>query len=472
MMYKLTRNIVFMTALLGLGLTSCGDYYPGSKEEPYDTDLKTVKITNAGADGSTVVSGTIDEANKMINFPRLDVASNFSAIKVDAEVSEGAQLQQSSFDFSMADDEVEKTLILRVINHKRYKDYFIKVRKNIPVYGADFTKPTVYNYSGDHIYADFTSLLTRSAAFDGNYVLIVSRAANKPHLLKVSDLIAGTPNPIPLDLTGVSGGTYSYNQGALANGHIYIATLSGSKASPLKIYYWDTPNAVPETIANINVANIPNSGNRYGDNMSVSIDKNGNGYIFFGDNASTSILRLSVTNHKTIDNPVVLPSNANATAFMNINCIEGTSQYVWSGVRIPVTLTDESVNVKYAMNAANIASEAIDPRIFTFNNERYLMVCTAGLGSASKATPTIYVYNITRGNTIEDALKIFDNSDNHNPVYSFALGGSGNSAPSAQTGYYVEKDANGKDSKLYIFGARSDSGFAISSFPIKQQDDN
>ena len=167
----------------------------------------------------------------------------------------------------MADDEVEKTLILRVINHKRYKDYFIKVRKNIPVYGADFTKSTVYNYSGDHIYADFTSLLTRSASFDGNYVLIVSRAANKPHLLKVSDLIAGTPNPIPLDLTGVSGGTYSYNQGALANGHIYIATLSGSKASPLKIYYWDTPNAIPETIANINVANIPNSGNRYGDNM-------------------------------------------------------------------------------------------------------------------------------------------------------------------------------------------------------------
>ena len=100
------------------------------------------------------------------------------------------------------------------------------------------------------------------------------------------------------------------------------------------------------------------------------------------------------------------------------------------------------------------------------------MVCTAGLGSASKATPTIYVYNITRGNTIEDALKIFDNSDNHNPVYSFALGGFGNSAPSAQTGYYVEKDANGKDSKLYIFGARSDSGFAICSFPIKQQDDN
>ena len=49
-MMKLTRNIVFVTALLGLVLTSCSDYYPESKEEPYDTDLKTVKITNAGAD--------------------------------------------------------------------------------------------------------------------------------------------------------------------------------------------------------------------------------------------------------------------------------------------------------------------------------------------------------------------------------------------------------------------------------------
>src|SRR3712207_8233175 len=89
-----------------------------------------------------------------------------------------------------------------------------------------------------------------------------------------------------LDLTDVSGGTYAYNMGALANGHVYLATLSGAKASPLKIYYWDTPTSKPEVLANIKVADIPDAANRHGDNMSLNIDKNGNGFIFFGDNRS------------------------------------------------------------------------------------------------------------------------------------------------------------------------------------------
>lgn len=471
-MFKFIKNIGLWGMALSCCLMSCGDDYPESRIESYATDLTSIKILNAGADGSTVVEGVVDEEAKTINFPRLDVATNFSALQVEATVSEGAKLEKEVYDFSMADEDADKTLILRVVNQKRYKDYFIKVRKNIPVYGADFEKGKVYNFSGETIYPDFTSLLTRGAAFDGQYVLIVTRAANKPHLLKVSDLMNGETKPLPLDLTDVSGGTYPYNQGALANGHVYIATLSGSKFSPLKIYYWDTPTSKPEVIANIGISGIPGAGARHGDNMSLSLDKNGNGYVFFGDNASTEILRLTVTDHKTVSDPVVLPSSPNATAFMNINRVENSSLFVWSGIRVPVTLTDESVGVKYVLNPENLPVEGIDPRIFYFNNERYLMVCTAGLGSSTKATPAIYVYNITKGATVEEALKIFDEGENHNPVYQCILGGSGNAAPSAQTGYYVEKDEQGKDVKLYLFGARADSGFAICEFPIKQQDED
>ncbi len=296
-MYKSIRNIGFLAISLGLGLVSCDDNYPKSQIEPYDTDLFSIKIVNGGADGNTVIEGTIDEDNKTIDFPRLDIATNFSAIELEAELSEGATLQNSVMDFSMDEETASKTLILRIVNQKRYKEYFIRLRKSIPVYGADFEKPTVYNFSGDNLYPDYGSQLTRCASYDGEYVLIVSRKT-APHLLKVSDLKNGEINPMMLDLTGVSGGTYAYNMGALANGHVYIASLSGSQASPLKIYYWDTPTAIPEVIANINVADIPGAGVRHGDNISVNIDKNGNGFIFFGDNASTSILRLTVNNHK------------------------------------------------------------------------------------------------------------------------------------------------------------------------------
>ena len=55
----------------------------------------------------------------------------------------------------MDEETSDKTLILRIVNNKRYKEYFVKVRKRVPVYGADFEKPTVYNFSGDNIYSDY-----------------------------------------------------------------------------------------------------------------------------------------------------------------------------------------------------------------------------------------------------------------------------------------------------------------------------
>lgn len=470
-MHKLIRNIGFLTVLLGLGLVSCDEDYPKSHIAPYDTEILSIKIVNAGADGNTVVEGTIDEDNKMINFPRLDMTTNFSAISLEAKLSEGATLQNSVLDFSMDEETASKTLVLRIVNQKRYKEYFIRVRKRIPVYGADFEKPMVYDFSGDHIYPDYGSLMTRCASYDGEHVLVVSRKT-APHLLKVSDLKSGEIKPIMLDLTGVTGGTYSYNMGALVNGHIYIATLSGSQASPLKIYYWDTPASAPEVVANINVADIPGAGNRHGDNISVNIDKNGNGFIFFGDNASTKFLRLTVSNHKTIDSPKVLTSSSDAGMVTNVFRIEDTDQYVWSGLRLPVTLVDESLGEKYKMNKDHLAIEAVAPRIFTFNDERYLMVCTAGHGSASKATPSLVVYNLTKGSTVEEAMQKFDEGDSHNPDYTFILGGSGNGAALAQTDYHIEKDANGKDAKLCIFGSRTDSGFVICEFPIKQEEED
>lgn len=250
-MYKLIRNIGFVAVSLGLSLVSCDEDYPKSQIAPYDTDLFAIKILNAGASGNTVVEGTIDEATKTINFPRLDVETNFSALNLEAKLPEGAALQTSVMDFSMDEETASKTLVLRIVNQKRYKEYFIKVRKRVPVFGADFEKATVYNFSGDKIYADYASQLTRCASYDGEHVLVVSRKT-KPHLLKVSDLKNGETNPIMLDLTGVSGGTYPYNMGALANGHVYMASLSGGLTSPLKIYYWETPTSQPEVIADIN----------------------------------------------------------------------------------------------------------------------------------------------------------------------------------------------------------------------------
>ena len=171
-MYKLIRNIGFAVVSLGLGMASCDEDYPKSHIEPYDTELLSIKILNAGANGDKVV----DKTNK---FHRLDVETDFSALSIEAELSEGAALQSEVMDYSMDAETNEKTQVLRIINHNRYKDYLMKVRKRVPVFGADFEKPTVYNFSGDNIYSDFADAgSTRCASFDGEHVLIVSRRSS------------------------------------------------------------------------------------------------------------------------------------------------------------------------------------------------------------------------------------------------------------------------------------------------------
>ena len=61
----------------------------------------------------------------------------------------------------------------------------------------------------------------------------------------------------------------------------------------------------------------------------------------------------------------------------NVYRVGNTDQYLWSGVRIPVTLVNESVGEIYA---SSIKGEAVAPRIINFNEERYLLVCTAESG--------------------------------------------------------------------------------------------
>lgn len=451
--------------------TACEEDYPTSTVDPFETELLTIKILNAGPEGNQVIEGTIDEENKMVNFPRIDPETDFSKLQVEATLSQGAHLKDSVYDFRMDEADAYKTLILRVMNHDRYKDYFMKVRKKIPVFGADFQKASVYNFSADKVYDSYASLLTRCADFDGEYVLVVSRGETKPHLLKVSDLKEGKTNPIQLDLTGVSGGTFPYNTGALSGGHVYLVSLSGGPASPLKIYYYETPTSAPEVIAEINIAGIEGAGKRHGDAMAMNLDEKGNGYIYFPDNGATEVLRFTVKNYKTISDPLVIPHKKDVTTFNSIYRIGNSSEYLWAGIRTGIMLTDANLGINYTMNKDNFPMESIAARIFTFNKSRYLMTCSAGLGSSSKATPTLSVYDITKGNTVKEALEIFDQAENHNPVYSFILGGSGNAAPGTQTNYYIQRDEKGNDEKLYIFASRANSGFVICELPVMVAED-
>jgi hypothetical protein len=83
----------------------------------------------------------------------------------------------------------------------------------------------------------------------------------------------------------------------------------------------------------------------------------------------------------------------------------------------------------------------------------------------------MYLYNITRGDTVAEALAIFEAGE-RKPVYQFVLGGTNNGNPGTSVNYYIQKDEDGKDEMLRVFAHRTQSGFVIVDFPIKIASDD
>lgn len=464
---------MLLTVLFGLFMiTSCKDDMPGAIDSSEKfTVLKSIKIVNSGENGSTIVNGTINEDTKTITFPRLDTLSDFTNVKFEAELSNGAILDKEVYSVPFGEGESEKTIVIKVKNEPRYREYFVKFRLKVPVYGADFEKGTTYDYTnnplGSPIYSVFGGAVTRGSAFDGEHVLVVTRNSVGSHLLKVSDLKSSEIKPIKLNMTGVSLGTFTVNMGAQYKGHTYVANLSSNTAaSPLRVYHWVDATEVPKMIVDLNVGTVANAGVRYGDHFSANLDENGNGYFFFGDNAGTKVLRLKVQNWTTVSEPFAfaIPVTG-AGSWTTYNRVGNTNDYIFTGHDAPVTLVSESGSVSFQMGRTVIPIRSSDARVIYFNGERYLIVTTA---ARTGSEPTNFaVYNITKGSTVADALANLNSTTSPKPVFEYSLMGPVNTSPSSQTGWAVKKDAKGNDESLMLYSSANDAGFVFFEFPKK-----
>src|SRR5690606_31050888 len=95
--YKNSQLRLLMVFLGLLTFYSCKEDFPKNIESSNEVVLKSIKILNAGADGNTVIEGTVNEDTKAVSFPRLDPETDFSAIRFEAEVSQGASLDSETY---------------------------------------------------------------------------------------------------------------------------------------------------------------------------------------------------------------------------------------------------------------------------------------------------------------------------------------------------------------------------------------
>ncbi|MBK5196242.1 MAG: DUF4623 domain-containing protein [Proteiniphilum sp.] len=469
LIYKISKPGLILASILIFLFTSCADDYPVNVESTNEVVLKSIKILNAGAGGNMVVEGRVDEISKTVWFPRLDPDTDLSAIRFEAVMSDGAKLDKDVYSFEFEEGKDAETIVIKVFNEPRFREYFVTLRLNVPVFGADFGKAQIYDYSGNDLgndaYLTFVSNLTRGSSFDGEHVLIVTRAEGGSHRLKVEDLKNNVTNPITLNASNVSGGTFPVNVGSQINGHSYVANLSGLYG--MKIYHWTNPDVAAEIIFNADPASIEGAGKRHGDNMSARIDENGDGYLFFGDNAVTSIMRLTVSNYTNITEVKILPTQPGVSFCMSMNRVEDTDDYILTGYDAPINIVNSEAALIYAMDRESVPIQGSDARIFTFNEERYMILTTAPRYSGNAV---LYVYDITKGSNTVDALKLFEEGDKK-PLFQYSIGGGVNPAPGTNTGYHIVKDEEGNDTSLLIYSASNNAGFALLEIPAKELDE-
>ncbi len=345
--------------------------------------------------------------------------------------------------------------------------------ENTPTFGADFTSPLLLDYSatgnGFGLPGDFAGDNTRSADFDGNKVLVVSReGGNNPKILYYDDLKNGNAdNSRKLDLTGVADGTYLISAGRIAHEHIYIVNLTtgiaDTGAGRLKLYHWADENATAETVLSFDgtVSGQRITSGRFGDNLSVCIDAAGNGHIFLLTQDGTQMLRFDVTNFTQVDNPKLIAPPVTASYYSSVIQVDGAeNEYILTSTQAIAVLMDRDGNVLYRMDAESIPIEGTDIRIIHYNNERYMLMTTGR--AAGKPVQTVYLYDLSAGANTVQALTQFEEGEKR-PLFSYELGGASSTAFAANSGWGVVNE------NLRIFGAAVRAGFVVVEFPKNRE---
>jgi hypothetical protein len=342
---------------------------------------------------------------------------------------------------------------------------------NAPIAGINFGAPIVHDFSTQTtVWPDLAAENTRSVDFDGEYILLVSReGGTSPKLLQVSDILAdATPTSILLSNTGMDGGTHVISSGRLMQGHIYICNLTtglaDTDAGKLKLYHYATPASDPELLLDFNgiVDEATTLTGRFGDNMSLDVDENGNGYVFFVNHTAAGVLRFTITNFNAIGEPTWLSDVPTATYYACYNQVGSENAYLFTSPTITqIQLRDKDGVLLTSIDKTGKAGNATNARIVSYNSGRYLIMTSVRQGGMSNPE-TLFIYDITEGFNTVAALVAYQNTQPE-PVYTYELGNVTQAACNANTAWAA---VNGK---LVILTASPKVGFALIEFPKNQK---
>jgi hypothetical protein len=341
-----------------------------------------------------------------------------------------------------------------------------------PIAGINFNAPIIHDFSTNtSVHPDFVEELTRSADFDGEYILLVSRVGGTfPQLLRASDVLANrTATPIMLSTKDITGGTYVISCGRLMQSHIYICNLTtgmaDTDAGKLKLYHYASPTADPELVIDFGgfIDDATTVAGRFGDNMSIDLDEEGNGFVYFVSHVAAGVLRFTVSNFNTVSDPKFITSVPLASYYGCYNQVGSENAYLFTSTdqMAQVQLRDSDGNLLISLNKSADATHATDVHMINYNSGRYLIM-TSSRQQTSWSFPTLYIYDLTEGfNTVSAIVSYNDRQPD--PVFTYQLGEFTQSGCSGIAAWAPV------DGKLCVLAGGPKVGFALIEFPKNQK---
>ncbi|NDV78111.1 DUF4623 domain-containing protein [Dysgonomonas sp. 511] len=341
----------------------------------------------------------------------------------------------------------------------------------IPPVGVDFDKKIIYDYTKSNSLVSFGQYpagsggAIRGGDFDGTETFISNRgAAEGVTNFKLEDIIAGDISKVVLAKEPVGGyGYFGSSQTALSGGNYYAINMPTPGTGVLNVHHWSSISVAP-TLTSIPLSDTESAGTaRYGDNMSIQLDENGNGYMFSINNVQNKLMRIRINNYivSATDLAFVAIPGGSQGGYANFNPVRIHDAEIGSGDANEYTyvtsgglqLFDRNGAILSTVGLGKLPANLYNARIAVYNKGRYMVVLTK--------EAKMYIYDISEGDTTVDALAKF-NATSPAPLFEYSLG--------AFSGYGSIVATGIKNDVLYVMVGSGNIGSVIVGLPKKTDD--
>jgi hypothetical protein len=291
----------------------------------------------------------------------------------------------------------------------------------------------------------------RGAGFNGDYVFVASRQ-NGNHVY-YWDVNNPGPDPMELDLTGISGGVFVLSDLAVAGDHIFVSNMVFVNGT-FKVYHWANVNAQPAVILE-----YPGAPARLGDAFTVLGNPEEEALLIVSGHGSQNFYVWTIQNGSIPNTtPVVYTFESVPNVnFGRVTKVPGEDLFLASGSGFGLLLLDSQMNILAQVQAGFFPYWSMYPQIFYYNDQRFLGYIHV---KDAPAENMFYVLDINPGtNAVQAIQNLASSTFTDRLVHGVSLGMVSNG--NASVGLDLVNDAAGN---VWAMAYAAGNGFVVQKF--------